>query len=62
MITHFAAEMVYIFSTCWVKWLVGHDHMHYEVLTKIVLLNIVILSIKLHNNDCIVITDSRDQH
>jgi len=33
---------------------VGHDPVHYEALTKIFLLNIVLLSL---NNDCNMITD-----
>jgi len=43
-----------------VQWEVGQGRMHYETLTKIFLLNIVILPVtsnKSHNNACIVITD-----
>jgi len=40
--------------------LVGQDHMHYKALTKIFLLNIVLLSVdssKSLNNDCNMTTD-----
>ena len=39
---------------------VGHDHVHYEALTKLFLLNLIILSVKsnkLHYEGCIVIID-----
>ena len=42
---------------------VGQDHAHYEALTKIFLLNIIILSVesnKSHNNDCLMITATVD--